>query len=253
MKLYLLSGGILEADRQVIHPGDDSGKRVRLPIMQMLLQGDDRTILVDTGCPVEAAGDEAGLERAFGMKPSWIIPHILASERPDRQLAMLGLTPDDLDLVINTHMHFDHAGGNALFAGVPFAVQEAELAAAREGRGYPAGWDAPGIQFQVVHGDWSPLPGVEMIFTPGHSAGHQSMLVRTGQRPWLFTWDVFYTEEHWREDKLGAVRDPVQARQSIDRLRRLAADENAHIVFGHDLEQWSALGMGHEPKLILQT
>jgi N-acyl homoserine lactone hydrolase len=242
VKLYLLSGGVLDADRSVIHPGDDSGWRVTLPVPQMLIEAEVKRILIDTGVPPVAAGDPEGLRRAYEIDPAWIAPRIDASERIDRQLALLGLGIADLDLVINTHLHFDHAGGNALVQGVPIAVQTAELEAARSD-GYLDVWDAEGIIFQPVEGDWSPLPGVEMLHTPGHSPGHQSMLVRVPGEPWLFTVDAVYTEEHWRRNKLGAVADVAQARESIERLRGIAAEENAHVIFGHDIVQWEALGM----------
>lgn len=243
VKLFLLSGGTIDADRSVIFPGDDSHRRVTLPVMQVLLQADGKTILVDTGMPPVAAGDSEGLQREYGMDPSWIRPLMAPEERIDAQLGMLGLGVGDLDLVINTHFHFDHAGGNCLVAGVPIAVQEAELRAAQISDDYLPVWDAPGVQFQVVSGDWSPMGGVEMIHTPGHSPGHQSMLVQTDSGPWLFTWDAVYTEEHWRADKLGAVQDVANARASLKRLREIALAEDAIIVFGHDIAQWESLGM----------
>jgi N-acyl homoserine lactone hydrolase len=256
MKLYLLSGGLLDADRSVIHPGDDSGKRVTLPVPQYLIEGDadgarPRRILIDTGVPPAAAGDPHALQREYEIDPAWLAPRIEADERVDRQLALLGLGIADLDLVINTHFHFDHAGGNALFAGVRIAAQTAELEAARSG-GYLDVWDAEGLVFQPVEGDWSPLPGVEMLHTPGHSPGHQSMLVRLPGEPWLFTIDAVYTEEHWRRHKLGAVSAVAQARESIARLRRIAAEENARVIFGHDIAQWEALGMEQpgKPRLL---
>lgn len=252
MRLHLLSGGRLEVDRAVIHPGDDSHRRVTLPVMQVLIQSEGRNVLVDTGCPTCAAGDSGGLEREYGMDPTWIKPLVESHERVDAQLAMLGLQISDLHLVINTHFHFDHAGANALFRGVPIAAQEAELMAARESDDYLPVWDAPGLQFQAVRGDWSPLPGVDMLHTPGHTPGHQSMLVRLQGRPWLFTWDAVYTEEHWRENRLGAVHDVTQARASIERLRQVAAAEGARVVFGHDMGQWGALGMAdaRAPRLV---
>jgi N-acyl homoserine lactone hydrolase len=186
------------------------------------------------------------------MDPSWIKPLIAPHERVDAQLALLGLDPSDLDLVINTHFHFDHAGGNALFRGVPIAAQEGELIAARESEDYLPVWDAPGLQFRPVRGDWSPLPGVEMLFTPGHTPGHQSMLVRLKEEPWLFTWDAVYTEEHWREGKLGAVQDVPAARASVERLHHIAVEENARVIFGHDIGQWESLGMvgAAQPRLV---
>lgn len=252
MRLYLLSGGLLDADRAVIHPGDDSRKRVSLPVMQVLIQHDRRTVLVDTGVPPVAAGDQEALQRVYGMDPAWITSRITADERVDVQLAMIGLRPADLDLVINTHFHFDHAGGNALFAGVPIAVQEAEMAAAPD-EAMPW-WDAPGLQFRPVSGDWEPLPGVRMLHTPGHSPGHQSLLVYAGERPILFTGDAVYTEEHWREDKLGPVQDIPAARASVERLHRIADQERARVIFGHDIVQWATLtgGCTGEPLLLVE-
>jgi N-acyl homoserine lactone hydrolase len=67
------------------------------------------------------------------------------------------------------------------------------------------------------------------------------VLVRLRDRPWLLTIDAVYTEEHWRGDKVGAVHDVPTARASLDRLRRIAREEDAHLVFGHDLAQWESL------------
>jgi N-acyl homoserine lactone hydrolase len=249
VKVYLLSGGSVDVDRAVIFPGDDSHRHATLPVMQILIESEGKRVLFDTGMPAEAAGDSDGLKRAFDIDPDWIKPVMSREQRVDRQLDALGLAPSDLDLVVNTHFHFDHAGGNALLAGVPIAVQRAELESVQGETGW---WDAPGIEFQVVDGDWSPISGVEMLHTSGHTPGHQSMLVRVGDEPWLFTWDAVYTEEHWRTGKLGAVSDVPAARSSIERLHAVAEAENAHIIFGHDVGQWGALGMGDRPKLVVE-
>lgn len=247
MKLYLLSGGSVDVDRAVVFPRDDSHRHVILPVMQILIEGEGKRILFDTGMPPEAAGDTEGLKRAYDIDPGWIKPLMSAEQRIDRQLAALGLSPADLDLVVNTHFHFDHAGGNALLAGVPFAVQRTELESVQGETGW---WDAPGIEFQVVEGDWSPMAGVELLHTPGHTPGHQSLLI-DGEEPWLFTWDAVYTEEHWRTGSLGAVADVTTARSSIERLRGIAAAPEVRLIFGHDVAQWSALGMEDSPRLIL--
>jgi N-acyl homoserine lactone hydrolase len=253
VKLYLLAGGLIDADRSVIHPGDDSHRRVTLPCMQLLIQNEGHSVLFDTGMPVEAAGDPDGLKRAYDIDPTWLRPLAGPDERIDAQLAFLGMRIADLDLVVSTHFHFDHAGANGLCQGVTIVAQEAEIEAARAGE-YLDVWDAPGLLFRPVHGDWSPLPGVEMLFTPGHTPGHQSILVRLPGRPWLFTVDAVYTEEHWRAHHLGAVTDVAQARASVERLREIAERENARIIFGHDIAQWEALGMTHpgKPRLVAE-
>jgi len=255
VKLYLLSCGTLDADRAVIHPGDDSRRRVLLPVMSVLIRSEGKNVLVDTGMPPVAAGDPGGMAREYGWDGMWLRSRVAATERVDEQLRLLGLEPGDVDLVVNSHFHSDHAGGNALFEGVSIAAQEAELSVASESEHYLPVWDAPGLVFQPVSGDWSPAPGVEMLHTPGHTPGHQSMLVRLPERPWLFTFDAVYTEEHWRTGKLGAVKDVSQARASVERLRRTAEIEDARLVFGHDMAQWDALGMVESggPRLVASS
>lgn len=234
---------MLEADRNVIHPGDDSRRRVRLPLVQILIQSEGHSVLIDTGLMPEVTDAPDSLRDRYEVDPGWIRAIVSPEHRIDRQLARLGLAPTDLDLVVNTHFHFDHAGGNALFAGVPIAAQEEEFLAAREPDAYMPVWDTPDLQFRSERGDWSPLPGVKMLWTPGHTPGHQSMLVRLEPQPWLFTFDVVYTEEHWRTGSLGAVTDIAAARASLERIRTIAADENAKLIFGHDIGQWESLGV----------
>jgi N-acyl homoserine lactone hydrolase len=243
LALHLLSGGMLDVDRNVIHPGDDSRRRVRLPLMQVLIHSEGRSVLIDTGLMPDVTDTPEALRDRYDVDPTWIRAVAGPGHRIDRQLARAGLAPVDVDLVVNTHFHFDHAGGNAVFAGVTIAAQEEEFLAARVPETYMPVWDAPDLQFRAERGDWSPLPGVEMIWTPGHTPGHQSMLVRLEPQPWLFTFDAVYTEEHWRTGNLGSVVDIAAARRSIQRLHSIAEEEHAKLIFGHDLGQWESLGM----------
>jgi N-acyl homoserine lactone hydrolase len=241
---------MLDADRNVIQPGDDSHRRVHLPLIQVLIQCEGRSVLIDTGLMPDVVDSSEVLRDTYDVDPSWLRAVITPEQRIDRQLARLGLAPADLDLVVNTHFHFDHAGGNALFGGVLIAAQEEEFLAARVPETYMPVWDAPDLQFRSERGDWSPLPGVEMLWTPGHTPGHQSMLVRLERQPWLFTFDAVYTEEHWRTGNLGSVVDIAAARSSVERLRTIAAEENAKLIFGHDIGQWESLGVYHAPRRV---
>jgi N-acyl homoserine lactone hydrolase len=95
--------------------------------------------------------------------------------------------------VINTHLHFDHCGGNRRFAGTPIYVQRVEYEAARE-PDYLEEWVRfPGATYELLDGDAELFPGVRAISTPGHSPGHQIVVVETDEGPVVLGGDVTYS------------------------------------------------------------
>jgi N-acyl homoserine lactone hydrolase len=98
-------------------------------------------------------------------------------------------------LVVNTHLHFDHCGGNRTFAGVPIHVQARELADARSEEDYtiPQWVDFLGATYVEHAGEVEILPGVRLLPTPGHTRGHQSVLVETPDGPVVIGGDVSYS------------------------------------------------------------
>ena len=98
-------------------------------------------------------------------------------------------------VVINTHLHFDHCGGNRLFPGLPIHVQASELAAARTQEGYTVReWvDFPGATYAEHDGEVEILPGVRLVPAPGHSDGHQIVVVETDEGPVVLGGDVGYS------------------------------------------------------------
>jgi N-acyl homoserine lactone hydrolase len=95
--------------------------------------------------------------------------------------------------VINTHLHFDHCGGNRRFAGTPTFVQRAELEAA-VAPDYLVEWvHFPGESYVEVDGDASLFDGVSVLFTPGHSPGHQSVVVESDEGLVVLGGDVTYS------------------------------------------------------------
>ena len=97
-----------------------------------------------------------------------------------------------IDIVINTHLHFDHCGGNHLFAGKPIYVQRLELEDARSKDDYTIReWvDAPGVQYVPVDGELELLPGLRLVPAPGHTPGMQMVVVETGGHPIVVGGDV---------------------------------------------------------------
>jgi N-acyl homoserine lactone hydrolase len=95
--------------------------------------------------------------------------------------------------VVNTHLHFDHCGGNRRFAGTPTYVQRVEYEAARA-PDYLEEWVRfPGATYELLDGEAELFPGVHVLPTPGHSPGHQIVVVETGEGPVVLGGDVTYS------------------------------------------------------------
>ena len=148
----------------------------------------------------------------------------------DPRLVALGeqaLDPASIDIVVNTHLHFDHCGGNHLFAGRPIYVQRRELDDARGADDYTVReWvDAPGVEYVPVDGELELLPGLRLVPAPGHSRGMQVVVVETGQRPLVVGGDVAV--------RLGELDEP----QSEGQLRVRALDPGL-VWLTHEHEPW---------------
>ena len=110
-------------------------------------------------------------------------PEVDAHYRPRRielgdALAPIGARLADVSVAANCHLHFDHCGGNPQLGHVPVFVQRAELDAARQTPDYTLPELIEGSRFEPVTGEVEVLPGVFLMPTPGHTAGHQSLIVR---------------------------------------------------------------------------
>jgi N-acyl homoserine lactone hydrolase len=152
-------------------------------------------------------------------------------------LAELDLAPSDISLVINTHLHFDHCGQNAVFGHAPFYVQRAELDRIRRESLWLHDWlGFMNARFELLDGDSDVLPGVSVIATPGHTVGHQCVLVSgDDDEPDLLIGDAAYTPYVYAgppPEKLpdGQASDVVTWRDS---LRRIRSVPGARVHFCH--------------------
>ena len=103
-----------------------------------------------------------------------------------------GFDLTSIDIVVNTHLHFDHCGGNHLFVGKKIYVQRRELDDARSKEDYTIReWvDAPGVEYMPVDGEFELLPGLRLVPAPGHTDGMQMVVIETGGRPIIVGGDV---------------------------------------------------------------
>lgn len=144
------------------------------PVLVHTIDHPDGLVLVDTGMIDSSPEVE-------DMSPT---PHPLPDELVSR-----------VAIVVNTHLHFDHCGGNRLFPGVPIHVQRRELTDARTRDDYTIReWvDFPGATYVEHDGEAEILPGVRLVPAPGHSDGHQIVVVETDEGPVVLGGDVGYS------------------------------------------------------------
>jgi N-acyl homoserine lactone hydrolase len=142
--------------------------------------------------------------------------------------------------VINTHLHFDHCGQNAVFKHAAIYVQRTELARAeREAKDLYDWFDFMNAQFELLDGDTELLPGLSVITTPGHTEGHQCVVVQSGDGALdVLTGDAIYTPQVYRgpddqELPPGQAADVTAWRESRARIRATGA---ARLHFCHHTE-----------------
>jgi N-acyl homoserine lactone hydrolase len=124
------------------------------------------------------------------------------------------VVPRDAVCVINTHLHFDHCGGNRLFAGTPIHVQRAEREAARaEDYTIPAWVEFEGATYVEHDREAEILTGVRVLSTPGHTPGHQSVLVDTDDGLVVLAGDVGYTWKQFAASESGQLLVSLRPRR----------------------------------------
>lgn len=175
-------------------------------------------------------------------------PDVDAHYRPARRplavaLADAGVRAEDVTLVVNCHLHFDHCGGNPQLAGRPIFTQRVEFDAAREpDYTLPELVDAPGLVYEQLDGETEILPGVLVVPTPGHTPGHQSLVVQANDGTVVVAGQSHDTATAYSADAL-AWRAAQEGNASplpltpawIDRLQRL---DPRRVVFAHDHAIW---------------
>lgn len=234
-EVRFLNMGYCLIDHSQLVSGDPVGHVVRIPIWAYLLRGDDALMLVDSGMPTGCIDNEGFFGEADPTE--LIVPQMRQEDMVDRVLLSQGVRLEDLDALISSHWHFDHAGGNNLFRGTRILVHPAEVQSARAETELPE-WVDLSLPYEMIEDGAEPMPGVQILHTPGHTPGHLSLRLQPeGVRPIVLTIDAVYTRRNWDADIPGAMMDPVQGQASAHRLRDIARADGAAVFFGHDPDQ----------------
>ena len=251
MKMHFLSGGRLRMRRGVYYPGAPREETVELPVICTLLKHDQGNVLFDTGCSPDAAVDPEG---RWGGVARAMAPIYRPEDTLIHHLHETGLAPDDIDVVICSHLHPDHCGCNEHFKRATIICHSDELAAARAedgvAQGYlPQEWDHAQRGFDTFEGqrDLFGDGRIVLLPVPGHTPGMIAALVGLDESgEFLLASDAVAIEANlvegyapknsWNMDKATTAIAEIKA----------IGERGAKVIYGHDDTQWQALRKGAE-------
>jgi 4-pyridoxolactonase len=266
-KVYLLDGGSLVIDRFHMMWNHGPAGEVRFPCYSVLVDHPEGRFIFDTGYDYQHVMKVLPFEKPI-QTPAQTIPGALAT---------IGLRPEDISHVINSHYHFDHCGGNKHLTKATTLCHKLEFEACTcpqpfEKLGYSDISFSPEVQkaraeqagqkvqqpdpkadiytprFEMLKGDQEVAKGVFLFETPGHTAGHYSMMVKLkNRRPMLFTGDACYSKENMDKMVIASFHlDPVASLLSMKRLKDLAEKFDAEIFYSHDAESYKSYRLAPE-------
>lgn len=248
MKMHFLDGGRLRLKRRIFVPSADRDEMIELPVIATLFRHPKGNVLFDTGCHPSVAEDAAA---RWGGMAKFMTPIAPPKQDVINALAELGLKPEDIDIVVNSHLHPDHCGCNEFFTRAQFFCHEAELAAGTaEGAqkmGYlRAEWEHP-MRLDTISDTHDVFDDSRLVtlHVPGHTPGMIGMRADLEQSGEFFiVSDAVALERNlekdeaplnaWNSDLLLSSYDTVRARQNA----------GAKIICGHDDLQWQRLKAG---------
>jgi N-acyl homoserine lactone hydrolase len=232
VKVEMLNAGWMTAPAGLWRRDDDPGERVRVPVPAYVVETDSERILIDTGLHPGACADAA----TFYDRPETMSLFSLELDQPVREQ----IDTSTISRIVLTHLHYDHAGGLPLFpSSIPVVVQRREWEAGKDSGAiernffFPRDYLDQEREVVLVDGDHDLLGdgSIELLLTPGHTPGHQS--VRVGENLILGA-DVAHYASGLDDHRFPAFADDhAEQRRSAERLRALR-DGGARVTPGHD-------------------
>jgi len=218
----------------------DRENRIKLSLNCLLVKAADKMVLVDTGIGDKFSKRHNEIYRTAKRR------NLLPS------LAACGVQPSDIDYVVNTHLHFDHCGGNTTrengryvptFPNAQYIIQEQEWFSANHANEKTRSSYRPSDflpleetgQLHLITGDYEIVPGIKAMVTRGHTAGHQSVLITSDENHALYLGDLIPTTYHLRLPYLtGFDLYPVDLLDTKKEIIERAIAEKWLLIFEHD-------------------
>ena len=145
----------------------------------------------------------------------------------------------DVSAIVNSHLHHDHCGNNPLFPGVPIYAQQQELAALDDPWYTVRDWVLfPGVEYLAVDGEARVTADVRIVPSPGHTRGHQSLVVETRRGPVVLAGQAIYGRRDL--DALGRAGEVDDGDEELRSARRLLDLRPVRVHFSHDRQVWDA-------------
>ncbi|MFC2248362.1 N-acyl homoserine lactonase AttM [Labrys portucalensis] len=250
LRLYMFQSGTQRCKLHHIKMNQGEGEDCEIPVPWFLVMHPKGAVLIDGGLAAEGLADP----KAYWGGSVEVFRPVMAPEQGClTQLEALGIRPGDIRFVLLSHLHSDHTGAIGRFPNATHIVQRREYEYAFTPDWFTAAayvrrdFDRPGLVWQFLDGeatDGFDLYGdgtIRILFTPGHSPGHQSVMVDLpNSGPFLLAIDAAYTWDHWNEKALpGLMSSASDVARSVRKLRFLADRVSATVVPGHDPEAWA--------------
>ena len=227
MKTYsvkVLNTGRITVDKSILTRGAGYGEKITVPVRSLAVEGNGLKMIVDTGLSADAGSYEkiAGVE-IHAQETDKTMENVLES---------IGWKPEDVDIVVNTHLHFENCGNNSLFKNAKVLVQRKEWEFAlrpvlSQKQYYKssllANGAGSGLNLELLDGETEVEEGLVLIPTPGHSRGHQSLLINTEGGVVCYAGHAVNLMENLSDNIIGnIVDDTKEALDSMENIRRTA-------------------------------
>lgn len=226
MKIFIIKNGYLECDKGFVTLGRDMGKIIRIPVYCFLVEHSKGNVLIDSGF-------SSDFEKTWGKRLRFYKPIL-----EKNMIEYVKKKNIKIDFIINTHLHIDHCENNHYFKNAQIIVQKKEFEAACNPKpyqllAYPDKIDK-NLNYRFIDGNLDLFNdgAIKIIQTPGHTEGHQSVLLNVDGKKIFIAGDACYASENLKYNCLpGILWNPDKIMECYDMIRNL---KNTRIIFGHE-------------------